>query len=875
MKLKRDEVLEFINEQISLNPNKVNFTTQELSEALDMQRSNISAILNDLANDNILEKTDTRPVYFSLSKNKEGSCFREMIGSDGSLKQVVQLTKAALLYPGYSLPILITGYDGSGKSLLAELTYKFAMEERIISKNGEFIKINCKYLVEESDEKIEKIFFSKQDGAMDKAKGGILFIDHINRLNQDVQYKLMTYIEKAQASSMNMILLYSVDDSISPALLSLYRSKFSIIVDLPDLSSRSFEERFELIKLFFNGEARCIDKEIKINSEVLRCLLLYPTKSNVKQLRRDIQLACANGYARNFQEKSNTLELNIHDFPTYIRKGFLSYRKYRSEIEEIIPDNYLYIFSGKKMDASQYEKSILSNDNFYNMIDRKIEELKSYGVEEDDIMTIIHGELEYNFQKINSELEEKGIDKDAISKIVDPRIIRYVKDFLKSASIKFNKVFSNSVFYGLCLHLQAMIERNGRVHKLSDDQIVSMIKEYNEEYMFSSEFASKLEKELDIKIPVDEIVFISMFLLKEDFDREHEGKPVILVAMHGNSTARSIVEVSEKLMGEGNIFYFDLPLDKDMEEAYEKLNQTIVNIHQGKGVLMLYDMGSFKLMADMISKDTGIEIKTFCIPATLIALDCSRKASIYNSVDEVYKEVVSSYQSLYPEIENAYQIQEKPQVIISLCMTGDGAAVQIKNYIEQHVYLENTEIIPIAISDRNYLLKRINQIQKKQKIICVIGSYDPKLYGIPYIPISKLFNTDPDKLEFLLSLNTFEPIMSINYDAIYEYLEEELEGFDIELVKEILPRAILKIRKVANGLSSDQEFGLFIHIVCTIYHLQNGEESEKNKAKEKIIFKNKKLYNDLKDILSVIEDEFYIKFSDDEISYIIQIIKKC
>ena len=76
-----------------------------------------------------------------------------------------------------------------------------------------------------------------------------------------------------------MILVYSIDDSINPSYLSLYRSKFSVVIDLPSLANRTFEERLDLIQLFFQREVECIHKNIKINSEVLRCLMLYPCQS--------------------------------------------------------------------------------------------------------------------------------------------------------------------------------------------------------------------------------------------------------------------------------------------------------------------------------------------------------------------------------------------------------------------------------------------------------------------------------------------------------------------------------------------------------------------------------------------------------------------
>ena len=308
---------------------------------------------------------------------------------------------------------------------------------------------------------------------------------------------------------------------------------------------------------------------------------------------------------------------------------------------------------------------------------------------------------------------------------------------------------------------------------------------------------------------------------------------------------------------------------------YEALKQTVIDIDQGKGVLMLYDMGSLQTMAGMIGAETGIEIKSICVPATLIALDCSRKASSYHSLDEVYREVMESYQQVYQELEQSSRNRGNPQVIITLCMTGEGAAVQMKNYISAHIHLENTDVVPLAISDRDYLLKKVNQIQKKQKIVCVVGAYDPKLYGIPYIPISTLFDTPSDKLDILLSLETTQAVAAVNYNAIYAYLAEQLEGFDIQLLKEVLPPVLGKVKKAARGLSSDQEIGLFMHIACLIYRIQNQEPSPQNRQAQYIISKNKRLYNDLKDILTRLEGEFYISINDDELANIIQIIKRC
>ena len=65
-----------------------------------------------------------------------------------------------------------------------------------------------------------------------------MFIDHINRLSSDVQRDLLKCVEIGQVSSNHTILVYSVDDAINPSYLSLYTSKFSIVVDMPSLFSK-------------------------------------------------------------------------------------------------------------------------------------------------------------------------------------------------------------------------------------------------------------------------------------------------------------------------------------------------------------------------------------------------------------------------------------------------------------------------------------------------------------------------------------------------------------------------------------------------------------------------------------------------------------
>ena len=71
MKLSKDIVLEYMQNQALNHSESISFTTQELSDALQMQRSNLSKLLNELVKDQRIKKTNGRPVIVvQLSRQK-------------------------------------------------------------------------------------------------------------------------------------------------------------------------------------------------------------------------------------------------------------------------------------------------------------------------------------------------------------------------------------------------------------------------------------------------------------------------------------------------------------------------------------------------------------------------------------------------------------------------------------------------------------------------------------------------------------------------------------------------------------------------------------------------------------------------------------
>lgn len=892
MKSNKEVVLDFIQKYCAAQTaHEVDgISTQFLSEKLDMQRTNLSSILNQLVKEGKIEKTNGRPVLYRMKHSKtttEFSCFKNLIGFDGCLKTAVQLAKAAVLYPQHSLHSLIIGPSGSGKSFFAKLMYTFAVENNIVAVDAPFVRFNCRHFIDNSLQMIDELFgLDKAEGALLKANNGFLVIDHADVLAPNGKKMLVDLIEenydnlpeKLKDIKWNVTIICCINSDVNPTNYDFIKSKVSVKIDLPSLSSFSLNERLELVQHFFTREATKVGRNISINSELLRCLLLYDCLQNIKQLSTDIKMGCANAYVREFQNKDKAMQLFISDFPSYVRQGFLEYKNYREEIERLIPENYEYMYSEFDMKTSEVMDNLMSYTSppdIYGRIDKKNEELKRRGIPQEDINLIVSVDIDTYFKEYMKNISDQVVNTDQLSKIVDEKIIRLVTDFINEASRLFGRVYPISVFYGLCLHLNATLERNNKSQRLSNNQIMEIVEKNKKEYAFSMNFANKFEKEFDIALPIDEVVFITMFICDNTYS-DNGKKPVILLAMHGDKTATSIANVVNTLVKANNCYGYDMSLDSEPKDNYKKLRDLIVTINQGKGIIMIYDMGSFKTMADMIMQETNISIKLIEIPITLLGIDCARKASMGESVGDIYSQLLENYQ-FYVEGVNEQITASSHKVIISLCMSGEGGAIQIKNYIENNVNLtrKNIEVIPLAINDRDELLKRVNAISKDSEILCVVGSFNPYLYNIKYISIADLFNVPKEKVEDLLLNDEIPDVNEVDYDSIYEYLRSKFEGMDVDQLRPLLQDFLLNVRNSAkDSWSEDQECGLLVHMACCIYRLINKGESPQNVYKDAVISNYHDLYLILKKYIKPLEDEYHVVFDDNELSIIISIIKK-
>jgi len=875
VKTVKEIVYEFIQKE-SYSKNKNGLETKKIAEALALQRSNVSSILNQLVKEGKLVKTTTRPVYYKLPeeshKSSEKSCFTELIGYNGSLRNSIQLAKAAILYPRSSLNVLLASKTGCGTTYFASLMFKFAKERGILSEDAPYVKIDCRHYSKNVSILSEELFGIEgnlEKSAFVRAKGGMLFIDNVDLLDAKQQSRLFAFLDSGKLYSEDKSQEIEANDlflvlSCSPQSSLQINRIIPVTIELPELKDRPLKERFDLINHFFKREASNSDRCIEVTAEAIKALLLSDITYNVKGLELEIKAACANAYVRVVNNNNQQIYVCINDFKSEIRKSLLQLKSSDNEIDILIGNREAIIYDKNTSNEEYYSPNIVYD--MYSEIRKQYEELVNLGINDKGIENVIRSHIRNLFNKYRY---YKGFynssNLEQLSKIVDRRVIDIITDFYNSSKKSGGINLNSDVLYGLCLHINSLLTLKVSHQRIDNDKVVKIIEDYPQEYAAAMELATMLKAKLNLELPAHEIALITMFFAELDENNDEEEHPVLLYIMHGNGIASSLKEVTNTLSHCNNAYSYDMALDLGTSEAMEEIKALIKKIDRGKGVIVIYDMGSIKTMLETIAEEIDTKIRCINIPITLIGIDVARKCSMESDIDYVYH-------MANLEINNMRKNEEKGnKLIITLCHTGEGGAAQLKLYIDQNSKL-GMKTVALSISLRDELLREVLNFKKSYNIHAFVGTYDPKLLGIPFISIKKIFENPKEDLDRILM---FEPLgsASVNYNDIYQYLEEQFKYVSISKLKNVLPNVIDELSAYFS-LNEDQKVGLFMHLACLIERLLEGKLVANNPEKNKIISLFEEDYNVIVKILKILEKTFKVIIDDNEIATIIMMLKK-
>lgn len=851
----------FLQDQKNNRDNGLN--TEEAANFLNIKRPNASAILNKLVKEGLLSKTSTRPVRYHLSEKVTHDAFDELIGKGGSLSQAIEQSKAAICFPSGMLPIQIVADHGSGTSYFSKVVIEYAKDKGFLPKTADYHEINC-IIGKDKPEKLNQALFgqNEKDNFIDRYKNSVVVINHYEGLDDTQIYRINRLIDRHQNYNDNLIILSTTAQNTDLV-------KNFIQIKLPSFSERPIAEKLAVVENLFEKQAKSSGKSICVGVEIVVSLASHEYKYGFKDIEKYITLACAKAYLRSLNDNQPEEYISKSDFSDeFVFNKTLDIEQ-TLEIEQLIKNRENFIFSGDKLEnLNDYTKKY--NKLLYRNIDEKYQKLTGQGLQVKFIQNSVLNRIQYlfdhyGFHASDALSHQYKIQHKELSKIVPDRLIEMIRDFINDAGQILNRNFDQDIFYGLCLHLNSLINLgNQSKNDLGTIEFAQLKTQYPNELKITREFVFKLEKEFSYHFSEEDTIIILSFLVEPRNESTH---PVVLFAMHGNGAAHCISEVTNTLNHTKNTYAYDMQLDKDLTTVYQELKKLVVEINHGAGIIAIYDMGSFKDLFNRIMDETQIPIRLINIPITLVGLDTARKVMTNSNIDDVYHSILSNWENY----NNEQNKNNKPNLVITLCHTGEGGAVQLRDYINQYSHL-GWIVKAMSISDREKLAKKIIDWRKVYNIKEFIGTYDPNLFGIPFISISKVFENSHEDLDKVL---TFAPINSQTaiFDQVYDYYEKELKYVSVEKLKETMPQ-VMEMLTEQYELNQDLQLGVFTHIVGI---LENGISGKKRENIELSSTVRKSLISDftyIRKSLSLVEKKFNFVFNDSDIYTIITIIKQ-
>ncbi|SEJ46322.1 Transcriptional regulator containing an AAA-type ATPase domain and a DNA-binding domain [Propionispira arboris] len=594
----------------------------------------------------------------------------KIIGVHDDLQTQIKQAKAAILYPPNGLHTLLIGPTGSGKTTFAGVMHQYAIESGKLPKEAPYVIFNCADYAENKQLLISQLFGcikgaytgagQERRGLVDKANGGILFLDEIHRLPPEGQEMLFSLIDRGtyqrlgetdQTHFANVLIIAATTENPESAILRTFLRRIPLTIALPGINERPLKVRMLLICQFFREESMKIKVPLTVAKEVLKVLLLYKCPGNIGQLRNDIQLICANAFIEYVTAGTEGVQIKLSQLTDQLKEGFFSLDEKRQEIMQNfnLNDCETITFNGSENDLNENLHDILlyddyqMDDTFYEFILENAQKLYKKGCSIPEIKKSIRTKMQKRMHEIVPKALKCNlqVDKEVLSKLATPEIVHIIEEQLNAAPKLFGPVVDTKLIYSLALHMETLVERIRQGEITIYPNISEISNKYPDEYHVAKKIKTAVGEVLSINIPEDEVAFIGAFLYSIRHSKV-DGNIQVLVMAHGQSTASNMVEVAKTLLGYDCLHALDMPMESKVEVTLQKAVEFVKRIHRGSGVLILVDMGSLTTFSEIITKKTGIPTKTIRMVSTPMVIEAARKAMMPNMVlDELVKSVIT------------------------------------------------------------------------------------------------------------------------------------------------------------------------------------------------------------------------------------------
>lgn len=846
---RRKELLE--NELLNILAENTNITERKMTEILvergfDISRSAVSKILksDEIKNriyemnsksDKVAETNNSKKeinvenvLKINNTTEKEND-FEMLIGYNGSLKEKVNLAKSAIVYPPNGLHTMIYGETGVGKSELANCMYKYAVRTGIKEKESPFIVFNCADYAENPNMLMSQLFGSikgaytgaseNREGLVEKANGGILFLDEIHRLPASGQEILFSLIDRGEFRRLgetnntrkaNVLIIAATTEDPDSNLLDTFRRRIPMVITLPNLDSRPKLERYDIIIKFFEREAIRINKNIIITKEVLYGFMNYKCKSNIGQLKSDIQVSCARAFSKN-PDSSDKLIIDVDSLRTYIKESIkdnednLEFSFDRVNLE----DTYIDIneINSNKMCLS--EENI---DEIYKYAEKELKVLESRQYSQEEIKNIFFERLDRKFNQIKkNNIIENRKKIHIMSENLNPETIDIMNKVIIVIKNQY-RFINNGLYMVLATHIEEAIKRIRNEKNIINPSLENIKENMSEEYDLARYVVTIIENIAKISLPEDEIGYIAYYIYKFCMNEETMDKKVKVVIVTHGKVGIEMSKVVNQILGTMSTYGIEFPMDMPPQKGIEKVMQDIKALDFKNDILMLIDMGSLVILGEKIEEELGLRCRVINRVDTILAMEAGKSAVIEGkNLDKIVEDLKKNkYYSIVSNKNYKSKDINKKDLVLTLCLSGRGTALSLKNRIEQKLLKENIESIEVkalGVIDDQKIEEKIKELEKEYRIIAICGTLETEINDIPFIPYTDILKGNGiDKVIQYSKYEKEEEKENKLENLIYEELIlDDVEGVSKEYIIDTL------VAKLEDGEYVDSKYILSLY----------------------------------------------------------------
>lgn len=861
-------------------------TANDIADAMDLERSNVSRYLNELVKEQRVARSQGRPVVFTVTektkKEQFDITFDNLVGANESLSVSIQQAKAAILYPPKGLHTIVFGETGTGKSLFAECMYRFAVSSESIQDDAPFVSFNCADYAQNPQLLFAHIFGVKKGaytganedrlGLLAEAHGGILFLDEIHRLPPEGQEMLFTFIDKGEYRPLGesakvheaSVQIIGATTENSDMFLTTFNRRIPMSITLPPLRERSIDERYEIVTLFIKQEADRLQQKIIVEREAILAFMLYHAEGNIGQVKRDLKLVCAKAFLNYRTHQEDYLTIHQKDLPLQVQKGLLKIKEMPERIDRFVDKNSHYLTFEPGTKEVVWSLDPARDMSVYSTIEEKVSTLTQQELETLDLESYIEANVDQYFEAYVDELARSNIHQD----LIEADVWELTNRLYDVAEERLDRSYHEKARFTFALHLQGTLERIKDNRSIIHPNLNDIRIHYKKEFKVAIDLSAMIEEAYEIEIPFDEIGFITMFLAIDTVEPQEtqDNQVAIVLLMHGKSTASSMLEAVQELLGTTTGTAFNMPLTMEVQHMYEQVKNYVIDHKEqmASGMLLLTDMGSLNTFGNMIYEETGVRTKAISMVSTMIVLEAVRMASIGRSLEDIYQNVQMSF-------ENIVRTQFRPEkqrdkAVIVTCFTGEGVATKLYERIQPVVNTDEVEIIQMQFLEKEAFKKHIDRLMEQYDIKAIVGTVDIEYQNIPFFSAFDIFNND--KLNELKRLAANE----LSIGQIIASLEGTMTT--IESVSELLLLLQHQIHQIQSDMQVIVEPGIdaaiLIHLAFLVEALNTGVKKRDFDDLERFKRKHLIAYNAVQSNLMPVEKRYHLEIPESEIAYIAQ-----